>query len=273
MNAAVESKPNASGWRVIWEDRFAGAKDDPPSPARWRVNIGRQWAGGIENNAGDPAHLGLTGDGRLHLTATADGEGRYAAPWIETLRDDFVPPSGGALRIATRVKTAGGPGLDCALWAWGSVMRHADEPDPVKRWYRGGEIDVFEVLGSQPDTVFGVVHSPACHQLPSLGMGTSTSTPDGAALSADYHTYEIVWTRDPDSMTWYLDGREYLRLTPSDTTPEGWLFNQPVFLCFAIIIGSPGGPILPGDPDPARFPTSMLVESIVVAERGPSERG
>lgn len=271
MNAAVEDEHNATDWRVIWEDRFVGAKDELPSPALWRVVTGRQWGGGVETNTTDPAHIGLTGDGRLHLTATVE-EGRYTAPWIETIREDFQPPSGGALRVEARVKTAGGPGLDCALWAWGTLLRHDDEPDPVKRWYRAGEIDIFEILGSRPDTVFGVVHSPPCRQLPSLGMGTGASTPDGAVLSAGYHTYEIEWSRDPDSITWRLDGREYLRLTPAETTPEGWLFNQPVFFCMAIIIGSPGGPILPGDPDPARFPASMLVERIVIAERGPSKR-
>ncbi|NEE31667.1 family 16 glycosylhydrolase, partial [Streptomyces sp. SID7982] len=77
-----------------------------------------------------------------------------------------------------------------------------------------GEIDVLEALGSEPDSVWGAVHSPECHQIPSLGMGARTTTEDGSALSEDFHTYSVVWRRGPDSITWYLDGREYLRLTP-----------------------------------------------------------
>jgi len=199
---------SSTEWRIIWQDDFMGAAGSPPSPERWKIVTGRPWAGGIETDSSDPVHLSLNGEGQLRLTATHDGDDRYTAAWIETSRDDFLPPAGGALRIEARVKTAAGLGLDCALWAWGSVQRHSEEKDPVQRWYRAGETDIFEVLGSDPAGVYGVIHSPTCKghptlQLPSLGMGTRASTPDNEPLSADYHTYSIVWRRDPDSITWY----------------------------------------------------------------------
>ncbi|MEU3098359.1 glycoside hydrolase family 16 protein [Streptomyces sp. NPDC006967] len=274
MNQKHAAAPSAgtvppSSWRVLWQDTFDGPAGSPPDPALWQVVTGQPFGAGIEFHTDDPANVGLDGAGHLRITATHE-EGEYRAAWLETLREDFVPRPGGALRLDARVKTAAGPGLDCALWAWGTQLRHRGDEDPVQAWYRAGEIDVLEALGSEPDSVWGAVHSPECHQIPSLGMGARTTTEDGSALSEDFHTYSAVWRRGPDSITWYLDGREYLRLTPQDTTPKGWLFDQPVYFCLAIIIGSPGGPVLPGDPDPSTLPSSLLVDSITVSEEIPA---
>ncbi|MFJ6141797.1 family 16 glycosylhydrolase [Kitasatospora sp. NPDC092286] len=268
-NPAASLAP-ATGWRVLWQDDFQGPQGAPPDPERWMVVTGQPFGAGVEFHADDPEHIALDGEGRLRMTATheaaEEGEGVYRAAWLETRREDFVPAPGGALRIEARVRTAPGPGLDCALWAWGTQLRHRGDEDPVQAWYRAGEIDILEALGSEPNTVWGALHSPECHQIPSLGIGKPTTTEDGSPLSADFHTYTVVWRREPDEITWYLDGREYLRLTPEDTTPKGWLFDQPVYLCLAIIIASPGGPVLPGDPDPALMPSSLLLDGITVYE-------
>ncbi len=254
-------------WTVVWHDGFTGPEGAPPDPSRWRRVTGRPFGAGIEVHADDPAHVSVDGGGRLRMTATCEGDGEFTAAWIETERADFLPPSGGALRIEARIRTAPGLGLDCGMWTWAAGMR--DRPADVSAldaWYESGELDIVEVLGTHPENVYAALHSPTCHQIPSLGIGEHTSTQDGRPLADDFHTYAVVWRRDPDSVTWFLDGREYLRYTPEDTTPEGWLFNQPAFLCLAIIIGSPGGPVLPGTPDPAAFPTTMLVDGVTVSE-------
>ncbi|MCP2167392.1 glycoside hydrolase family 16 protein [Goodfellowiella coeruleoviolacea] len=260
---------DATGWRPLWKDDFRGPHGAPLDHERWKVIVGKPWASGMESYADDTTHLHLDGDGHLAMTATHDEDNGYVSAWIETRREDFVPPPGGALRVRARVRTAPGLGVDCAMFAWANRMRHLGEQEPLQGWYQSGEIDLFEVVNSEPARVYGVVHSPECHQLPSLGMGTFTSTADGSPLSDDYHTYTTVWTHDPDSITWYLDGTPYLRLTPEDTTAKGWLFTQPVYFGLLIVIGSPGGPILPGDPDPAAFPTTMFVDEVTIEELPP----
>jgi hypothetical protein len=254
-------------WTVLWHDDFAGPEGAPPDRSRWRPVTGRPWGAGVEMHADDPAHLSLDGAGRLRMTATCDDNGDFTAAWLESERDNFLPPEGGALRIETRMQTAPGTGIDCGMWTWAAGMRyHGPEESAVDAWYKSGELDIVEVLGSNPDTVYASLHSPTCHQIPSLGIGSYTSASDGRRFADDPHTFGVVWRRAPDSITWYLDGREYLHYTPEDTTPEGWLFNQPAFLCMAIIIGSPGGPVMPGTPDPAAFPTTMLISDVTVAE-------
>ncbi|ATE54498.1 glycoside hydrolase family 16 protein [Actinosynnema pretiosum] len=258
--------PTSPHWRTLWQDDFAGPPGAPLDHDRWKVVTGKPWASGLESYADDTDHLSLDGQGRLRMTATHTEDEGYVSAWIETAREDFVPRPGGALKVEAVVRTAPGLGLDCAMFAWAKGMRHLGDTEPLQGWYLSGELDVFEVVNSEPSEVYGVVHSPECHQLPSLGMGAATRTPDGSPLSDDFHTYSVVWTRGPDSLTWYLDGREYLRLTPEDTTEKGWLFNQEVFFGLLVVIGSPGGPVLPGDPDPAAFPTTMLVDRVTVAE-------
>ena len=266
MGTVNLSAPDAITWRTIWQDRFEGPAGSPPDPATWTVVEGQPFGAGVEIHTDDPENIALDGEGRLRITATRDADGGYRAAWIESRREDFVPRPGSALRIDARVQTASGPGLDCAMWAWGTQLRHRGDEDPVQAWYRAGEIDIYEVLGSEPESVWGALHSPECHQIPSLGIGRNTTTGNRRPLSEDFHTYTVLWRRDPDSITWYLDGREFLTFTPEETTPKGWLFNQPTYLCLAIIIDSPGGPVLPGTPDPSAFPSSLLIEEITVSE-------
>ncbi|QFZ19278.1 glycoside hydrolase family 16 protein [Saccharothrix syringae] len=261
--------PTSPDWRVVWSDDFTGPEGAPLDHDKWRVVTGKPWGAGLETYADDTTRLSLDGRGRLRMTATHTPEDGYVSAWIETLREDFLPEPGGALRVRARVRTAPGLGLDCAMFAWAEHMRHLGDTEPLQGWYRSGEIDVFEVVNTAPADVYGVVHSPECHQLPSLGMGTAFANPTGAPLSDGFHTYTLVWTREPDSLTWYLDDTRYLRLTPEDTTPKGWLFDQRVFFGLLIVIGSPGGPVLPGEPDPAAFPTTMLVDEVSIAEQGP----
>jgi hypothetical protein len=260
---------DAPGWCELFRDDFVGPEGGPPDPARWRAVVGKPWAAGVESYSADPRHLSLDAHGHLRITATHTPVDGFVSAWVETVREDFRPRPGGALRVQARVKTAHGLGVDSAMFAWAERMRHLGDTEPLQGWYHSGEIDLFEVVNSQPDRVWGVVHSRECRQLPSLGMGTSHSVPGGAPLSDAFHTYAIVWTREPDSITWYLDGSPYLRLTPQDTTEKGWLFNQNVFFGLLVVIGSPGGPILPGDPDPADFPVTMLVDEVSVAELEP----
>jgi hypothetical protein len=258
--------PSAPTWRVIWHDDFDGPEGTPLDHDRWHVITGKPWASGEESYADDTEHISLDGAGNLRVTATHTPDDGYVSAWIETRREDFRPEPGGALRVSARVRTAAGLGLDCAMFAWSELMRHRGDLEPRQAWYRSGEIDVFEIINSEPSTVWGVVHSPELRQLPSLGMGTSTTTPDGRPFSADFHEFTLVWTREPDSMTWYLDGEQYLRLTPEQTTPQGWIFDQRVFFGLLIVIGSPGGPVMPGEPDPSAFPVTMLVDRVTVAE-------
>lgn len=263
-------QPTSPNWTVLFRDDFAGPAGSPVDPHKWRTVVGKPWASGMESYADDSVRLSLDGQGHLAMTATHDDAEGYVSAWVETSREDFRPRPGGALRVEARVRTAPGAGLDCAMFAWAAQMRHLGDTEPLQGWYRSGEIDVFEVVNSAPADVYGVVHSPECHQLPSLGLGARTTNPDGLPLSQDFHTYSLVWTHDPDTMTWYLDGRSYLRLTPEDTTPAGWLFNQEVFFGLLIVVGSPGGPILPGEPDPAAFPATMLVDEVTIAEIAPA---
>jgi beta-glucanase (GH16 family) len=72
------------------------------------------------------------------------------------------------------------------------------------------ELDIFEVIGSDPTKLVTTAHSNA--------NGTHTFNPVGTTVpdtSAGYHTYAVDW--EADKITWYFDGKAvHTEATPAD---------------------------------------------------------
>lgn len=105
------------------------------------------------------------------------------------------------------------------------------------------EIDIFEMLGSEPDTFYGVIHFM-----------------DGYEKASDYFSYRvepqdkyIVALRwEPDALTWYIDHKEVHKTTKG--VPQEYMF---------LIINQAIGGIWPGSPDEnTAFPSYFRILSI-----------
>ena len=93
-------------------------------------------------------------------------------------------------------------------------------------WPRSGEIDIMENIGREPAIAHGTLHGPGY----SGGEGISgADTLSSGAYADDFHIFTVSWK--PNEIRWYIDGRQYHRLTPADL-PAGtaWVFDQPFFL-------------------------------------------
>jgi beta-glucanase (GH16 family) len=117
------------------------------------------------------------------------------------------------------------------------------------------EIDVMEVLGNDPRTVYTTLHSRR------LEKGTyrayATKTVD---LSADFHLYGVDW--GPERVRYYLDRR----LVFSRPTPDDW--HEPFYLLVNLGVGGPHS--WPGAPDAStRFPAHLQVATIGAWQRRP----
>ncbi|MBY0406186.1 MAG: glycoside hydrolase family 16 protein, partial [Rickettsiales bacterium] len=114
------------------------------------------------------------------------------------------------------------------------------------------EIDVFEVLGSNPKTVYTTVH----YKEGGIHKSMSKAHNLGVDLSADYHSYAVDW--GPKQIKWYLD-RKLVFTAP---TPAQ-LVNKPCYLIANVAVGkrtSWGGP-----PDATtKFPAAMDIKTIRV---------
>ena len=124
-------------------------------------------------------------------------------------------------------------------------------------WPQSGEIDVMENIGREPHIVHGTVHGPGYSG--AAGIGRADTLAQGA-YADDFHVFAIAW--QPQEIRWYVDGRQYNRLTPADL-PAGshWVFDHPFFLLLNVAVGGSW----PGDPDASTtFPQQMVVDYVRV---------
>jgi hypothetical protein len=109
------------------------------------------------------------------------------------------------------------------------------------------EIDVMEVLGDRPTTLYATLHRRT---------GAAKDAPVGfeiavADMTTAFHRYGVLWT--PRFLAWYFDGR----LVAHTETPAG--LNMPMYLLVNLAVGGKWA----GSPDETtRFPATMLIDYI-----------
>nr|WP_282104105.1 family 16 glycosylhydrolase [Methylobacterium sp. 37f] len=117
------------------------------------------------------------------------------------------------------------------------------------------ELDVFEVLGDEPGTIYASTHSKVGG--PNV---TETQTVFGIDTSKGFHTYGVDW--QADTITYYVDNNAVARLaTPSD-------MNKPMYMLLNLAVGDAGS--WPGATD-ATTPAEghMLIDSVRAYARNP----
>jgi beta-glucanase (GH16 family) len=152
-------------------------------------------------------------------------------------------------RFQARIKLPPGAGLWPAFWMLGSNV------DQVG-WPSSGEIDVMEVIGRQPNTVYGTIHAPGYVD---GGIGGQT-TVRAQALERRFHVYEIDWS--PSMIRWKLDGGTYFVARRSQLKAgQAWPFDHPFYILLNLAVGGDW----PGPPDRhTHFPAKMLIDWIRV---------
>ena len=113
------------------------------------------------------------------------------------------------------------------------------------------EIDVFEKVGSNPNSIHTSVHSNASGSHTSVGAASYV----GDKL-AGMHTYGVLWTKA--ELVWYVDGEEVFRAaTPAD-------MHKPMYLVTNLAIGG----YWPGDPDSTFSGADMKLDYIKAYYQG-----
>jgi beta-glucanase (GH16 family) len=153
-------------------------------------------------------------------------------------------------RVEARIKVAKGTGLWSAFWMLGTNL------DQVG-WPQGGEIDIMENIGREPNIVHGTVHGPGYSG--GSGIGGGYTLPEGI-FADEFYTFTVEW--EPDAIRWYIDGTQYLTVTVDDI-PGGaeWVFDHPFFIIMNVAVGG----YWPGYPDPTTvFPQTLQVDYVRV---------
>jgi beta-glucanase (GH16 family) len=246
-------------WTLTWSDEFDGLAGDSPDPARWTFDVGtgpnQDGWGNLqqEYDTARPSNASLDGNGNLAITARKESYqgSQYTSARLLT-KGLFAQAYG---RFEARIKLPVGQGVWPAFWLLGADV-------DTNTWPACGEIDVMEYRGQEPQRVTGSLHGPGYS-----GNKAFTGNHDlagTAGFDKDFHVFAVEWT--PDWIAWELDGAVWQVVVPNGLPAGGqWVFDHPFFAILNVAVGG----YYVGDPNPAAFPQTMLVDYVRVYERAP----
>ncbi len=273
--------PGADGWTQLLRDDFTGPAGSRPSGELWQYDTGTcypgcpaaQWGTGeVETMTDSPGNVRLDGQGHLEITPTLQA-GQWSSGRIESRRADFAPPPGGVMRIEASIALpdVSGPaaaGYWPAFWTLGAGLRNG-----YTGWPAIGELDAMESVNGR-GTVFGTMHCGVagggpCKEPTGLGSGEQPCP----GCQGSFHTYavEVDYSTSPEQVRWYLDGREYHRVTAAQMDPATWdqAVHHGLFLILDVAVGGglPAG--YGAGPGPATEPGHpMRVKYVSVRTKG-----
>ena len=219
-------------WTQIWSDEFSGAANTGVNTANWLYDIGTSYPGGapnwgtgeVESMTSSTANVYQDGAGHLAIKPIRGQNGAWTSGRIETQRNDFQPPAGGALAVEAslqqpNVSGAAAAGYWPAFWMLGGPFR-----GNYNNWPSVGEIDVMEDINGL-SSEFGTLHcgtSPGgpCHETTGIGSGQRACS----GCQTAFHTYRVEWDKSvsPQQLRWYLDGANFFTVNSNQVDATTW---------------------------------------------------
>lgn len=247
----IEAPP---GWTLVWNDEFEGAAVDM---RKWEYEV-NAWGGG--NNElqyyTDRRNNARVENGTLIIEAHKEaytgpeGSREYTSARLRSMnRGDWKYG-----RIEVRAKLPQGKGIWPAIWMLPTSRAYGG-------WPRSGEIDVMELLGHEPNKVYGTLHytdAQGNHRY----TGTNYTLPSGT-FTSDFHTFTLEW--EANAFRWYVDGRLYQTQTQwTGVAPYPAPFDQEFHLLLNLAVGGNW----PGNPNANTvFPQRMVVDYVRVFKK------
>ena len=239
-----------TGYSMAWQDEFSGTSLDLTS---WGFDVG---GGGWGNNElqyytnNRPENIYLD-NGKLIIQAKKEafsGREYTSSRIISKGKREFTFG-----RIDIRAKLPVAKGLWPALWMLGKKIDQTS-------WPACGEIDIMELVGTNPNKVHGTLHwgnNTATHQ----SFGTSYALTSGT-YADKFHVFTLVW--EADKMEIFMDDISYYKFDKSRIGAYPYPFNESFFLIFNVAVGGDW----PGSPDATTtFPQQMVVDYVRVFKK------
>jgi beta-glucanase (GH16 family) len=155
-------------------------------------------------------------------------------------------------RFETRAQLPYGKGLWPAIWMLPTDHIYGEGT-------ASGEIDIMELLGHEPNKVYGTLHYGA-EEPNNISSGDSYTLPTGD-FSDDFHVFALEW--EPTEIRWYVDDTLYQTQDKWYTTNA--LYPAPFDQRFHLLLNVAVGGSWPGSPDATTvFPQTMTVEYVRV---------
>ncbi|GLR17635.1 family 16 glycosylhydrolase [Portibacter lacus] len=245
--SGYDAPSSYQGLERVWEDDFLG---NDINSDYWTHETGNNgWGNNELQNYTDNAKNSFVSAGYLFIEAKEENfEGsNYTSARMKT-EDKYEMKYG---RIDIRAKLPEGKGIWPALWMLGGNFQEVD-------WPKCGEIDIMELIGSQPKIAHGTAHfgnSPGDKG----SLTKSTFLSGGKKFSEEFHVFSMIWRED--YLEWLVDGKSFHIIRPADLGEYAWPFNEEFFFIFNVAVGGDW----PGSPNETTvFPQRMLVDYVRV---------
>jgi len=238
--------------RLLWHDEFTGSRLDL---AKWRYDTARNkqgWFNGeLQYYAADRSENIRVEDGRLVIAARR-----------ETLKSE--PDWGGQDYTSGRLvsKQAWTYGfyeirakLPCARGTWPAIWML---PEQMGKWPEGGEIDIMEQVGAEPNLIYATLHTALFNHVKKTQRSAQRLVPTSCSA---FHVYQLDWR--PKSITLGVDGRGILRVLDDQPGGKGaWPFDTQFHLILNLAMG--GNWAAAKGMDDAALPQRMEVDYVRV---------
>jgi beta-glucanase (GH16 family) len=241
-----------TGYINEWNDEFNGTALDLTS---WGFDVGGSGWGNNElqyytNNRPENIYLS---NGNLVIQAKKEAfSGKeYTSSRILTKgKREFTFG-----RIDIRAKLPVAKGLWPALWMLGKKIDQTN-------WPSCGEIDIMELVGTNPNKVHGTLHwASASSSTTRVQYGTAYTLPSGT-FADKFHVFTTIWSAD--NVEILMDDISYYKFNRSNVGAAAYPFNEPFFLIFNVAVGGDW----PGSPDASTtFPQQMVVDYVRVFKK------
>ena len=230
-NYAISEPMPSHAAKLIWSDEFNGKSLDM---SKWSFDTSRNKLGWYNKElqyyaANRPENLRLE-NGKLIIELRKDPAAidRFA---------DWGNQQYSSAKIVTKGKAAFDTGfvevsakLPCTRGTWPAIWMLPEGDSP---WPDGGEIDILEQVGSQPNVAHATLHTRLFNHVMHTGRGAGTPVP--TACSA-FHRYQLAWTKE--AITIGVDGRAYMRVRNDQSGGSGaWPFDTPFYLILNLAMG------------------------------------
>lgn len=163
-------------------------------------------------------------------------------------------------RIDVTAKIPNSVGTWPAVWFLPSNNKYADlgSPGDSFRYLNGGEMDLIEEVGFNPNIEYGIVHTKSDIRNHPDGVGTfnQVEVPNN---DIQYNKYSMLWT--PNSITFEVNDSPFFTYDrPPGADYNTWAFDQPFYLIMNLAMGGKWG----GE-DTAHFPGNGIDDSALPA--------
>lgn len=247
-NTGYSTPINQPGYTLVWNDEFDG---NALNLNVWNQEIGNGASGWGNNELEyytNSTKNTFVSNGNLIIEARKENIGgfNYSSGRMTTQGKKTFTFG----RIDIRAKLPVGKGIWPALWMLGSNITTVG-------WPECGEIDIMELVGTNPSRTHGTAHWKTQNGSP-INKGGSYNLPSGN-FSQQFHVFSIVW--EQDIIKWYVDDQLFFTLYKTDVNPANYPFNAPHFFIFNVAVGGNW----PGPPDATtQFPQRMIVDYVRV---------